>query len=183
MAFVHLKTDALGGWTNPDGLRVYFGTNEAKVVREGAFEDLDSGGSHVTEVIIDMTTLPTVASGDIQIQGETLIPKGAFLERVEVLVTKETTTASGTLSVGLVKQDRVTTISNTGILNALATVGDGTDLGENTSLTKGSTGVGVLIGTVTAFTGLITASAGTADFTTGVVRLRISWVMPLAADI
>jgi hypothetical protein len=184
MAFVHLKADAQGAWLNSDGLRIYFGTNEAKVTREGEPRMVDSGGTHVTEVIIDTTALPTVASGDVQIQGETIIPNGAFLERVETLVLKETTSGgSAALNVGLVRQDRSTAISTTGILAACTDVVDGTDLGENVSRAKGGTAAGTLIGTKLTNTGLITAHATTADFTAGVVRVRIHWYIPLAADL
>lgn len=187
MAVVHLKTDALGGWTNPDGLRVYFGPSEATVTRVGEYKYLTDGGNHVTEVIVALASLPTVASGNQQILSETIIPNGAFIEAVDILVLKETAGANANFNLGLVDQDRATEIDFDGLLAAADVFNGGTDLGMVERYEKDGGAVttegGALIGTKITNSGLLVGFADTGDFTAGVLRCKIHWYIPLAADL
>ena len=170
---------------NADGLAIRYGTSEATVGATGAHVTMAEGGVHVVEVVIDLAALPTAASGNEQIQSETVtIPNGAFIEKVEILVTEEpTTSGSPNLDLGLVDQDRSTELDFNGLLAAADAFETGTDLGARVEYVKGTTEAGALIGTVLTNTGLITASADTADWTDGVVKARIYYSMPLAADL
>lgn len=179
MAVVDLNSNE---WHNADGLLVLTGTDEAIINRGG--EALRGDGRHVVEVTIDLTDLPTVASGDEQIVSENvLIPNGAFIEQVDVLVTKETAGTNANLDLGLVDQDRSTEIDFNGFLAAADAFNAGTDLGLLTSYTVGTTEAGALIGTKITNTGLITCSAETADWTAGVIKVRIFYSIPLSADL
>lgn len=172
-------------YTNADGLTWHFGAAEDTGTRSGAFSTMDSGGRHVVEVIIDLDALPTAASGDEQIQDDTIvIPAGAFIEEVQVLVVEEpTTSGSPNLDLGLVRTDRSTELDFNGFLAAADAWETGTDLGTKTTYVKGTTEVGALVGTVLANSGLITASADTADWTDGTVKVKIFYHIPLAADL
>lgn len=180
MAVVSLKPNS---YINADGL-ITFGPGSARTVTRGGEQDFD--GRHFTHVIIALASLPTVASGNKQIVADNVtIPNGAFIEQVDVLVLKEPTDASGTanLDFGLVDQDRSTEIDFNGFLAAADAFNAGTDLGKLTSYTVGTTEAGVLIGTKITNTGLLVANPETADFTGGVVEIRVYWTVPLTADL
>jgi hypothetical protein len=176
-------------WTNDDGLKVYFGAGEAVETKAGEYQFF--GGTHCTEVILDLlalSTAATAASGnEVIIADNVLIPNGAFIERVEVFVLKETAGANANLDLGLVDQDRSTEIDFNGLLAAADAFNAGTDLGgvhtfqklDGTLTTEG----GALIGTKITNTGILTASADTADWTAGVLRIRIYWYVPLSGDL
>lgn len=181
MAVVDLNTNE---WVNQDYLLVNFGTNRARAQRGGEYSML-ADGRHCVEVTINLATLPTAASGDEQIVADNVyIPNGAFIEQVDVLVTKEpTTSGSPNLDLGLVDQDRSTEIDFNGLIAAGDGWETGTDLGTLFTYVKGTTEAGALIGTKITNTGLITASADTADWTAGVIKCRIYYSMPLSADL
>lgn len=160
-----------------------FGTAQARATRVGEYMDTASG-RHCVEATIALATLPTVASTNTQIIDDSVtIPNGAFIEQIEVLVTKETAGASATFNLGLVNQDRSTVISATGFLSAAAAFNAGTDLGKLTTYTLGTTGAGAFVGAKITTTGLLLASASTADFTAGVIKVRIYYSIPAAADL
>lgn len=170
-------------WLNTDGQLVKFGTDKARVIRVGEYMDTQSG-RHCVEATIDLTTLPTVASANTMILDDSVsIPNGAFLEEVTVLVTKETAGASATFTLGLVQQDRSTVTGATAILAANADINAGTDLGLNKTYVKGTSQAGTLIGTKLTTTNLLLASASTADFTAGVIKVRIFYSVPAPADL
>lgn len=178
MAVVHLKTVT----KNADGLVVAYGINEATVTRAGEYRT--NATRRQTEVIVDLSTLPTVASGNKQIVSETsLIPNGAFIEQIDVFVTKETAGTNANLDLGLVDQDTSTEIDFNGLLAAADAFNGGTDLGSLTTYVLGTTEVGALVGTRLTNTGLITANAETADFTAGILKVTIFWSIPVTADV
>jgi hypothetical protein len=182
MAVVALTT----GYNNADGLRQRYGVNEATVQRGGEYSRL-SDGRHCVEVTLDLLALSTActaASGnECIICDNVTIPNGAFIEELVVVVTKETAGVNANLDLGLVDQDRSTEIDFNGFLAASDDWNAGTDLGTVTSFKVGSTEVGALVGTKITNTGLITASPDTADFTAGVLKIRIFYSTPLAADL
>lgn len=179
MAVVTLKT---GVELNGDNLAVQYPRARGTELRGGELATTD--GKHVTEVFIDLPSLATAASGNEQIVAENVtIPAGAFIEKVEVFVTKETAGVNANLDLGFVKAvDRSTEIDFNGLLAAADAFNGGTDLGTTTEFVVGTTEAGALIGTQLAYTGLITASADTADFTAGVLRVRIYWSVVLPAN-
>lgn len=181
MAYVGRQTTTT--WLNNDGQYIKFGTDEAAATNVGEYRTL--GARRSVECIIDCSNLPTQASGNIQIQSDTVdIPIGAFIEEVRLTVIKETTAGGGAaLNVGLVNTDRATVISDTAFVAANTTVADGTDLGEVVTLTKGSAGAGALIGTKITTAGLITAFPTVASFTAGTVKCEIFYSMPLSTDL
>lgn len=181
MAVVDLNTNE---WHDPDGLLRLYGTDRARVSRGGEYSRLADGQSLVS-VIIDLATLPTVASGNEQIVCDNVyVPAGAFITKVRVTVLEEPTTAGAPdLDLGLVDQDRTTEIDFNGLLAAADAFETGTDLGRIVEYTLGTTEAGALIGTQITNTGLITASPVTADWTDGTIKVDIEFYMPLTADL
>ncbi|HEY6020498.1 MAG TPA: hypothetical protein VIY48_11515 [Candidatus Paceibacterota bacterium] len=166
-------------WDNPDGLRVEF-PGDAGVVTRGGEVDFD--GRHLTKAVIDLTALPTVASGNQQIILEnSVIPAGAIVEQVDMLVEKAAVGVNATLDIGFVKPDRTTENDFNGLIAARATAA--MTLGLLIETTSGGTAAGALLGTKIASDGILTANANTADFTAGKVEVRIYWSIPLAADV
>jgi hypothetical protein len=178
MAVVSLKSP----WVNNDGLAVQLPGDAGTVKRWG---EVQLNGRHCIQGAINLAALPTAASGDEQIQSETVIvPSGALIEQVDVLVTKEpTTSGSPNLDLGLVRTDRTTELDYNGLLAATDTWETGTDLGAFVSYVKGSTEAGALIGTRLTNAGLITASPDTADWTAGVIIVRVYFSFVNSADV
>lgn len=181
MAVVSLRPTN-GSYLNDDGLLVKLPAGASFVNRGGNHQSSD--GKHMTEVFIDLSALPTAASGDEQIVLENVvIPSGAFIEKVEVFVTKEPTTAGApNLDLGFVKTDRSTELDFNGLLAAADAFEAGTDLGVLVTYDTATTEAGALIGTQLTDDGILTASADTADWTAGVIRVRVYWSIVLAAD-
>lgn len=167
---------------NADGLLVYYGAGEATVTRGGEYSLF--GGNHVTEVIIDLPSLDLVAgSNEMIVADNVTIPNGAMIDKVEVTVMEVTAGSSSTIDLGLIDQDRTTEIDFDGLLVNATTTWHTADIGTVVSYVQGTSQGGALVGTVLTNTGLITASADTADFTDGVLKVRIFWSVPLAADL
>lgn len=154
-------------WRNADGLNVWFGPAEGTSGLGG--EQCTVGDNRVQELVITLTDLTTSAQ---YLDEHFELPKGAFIEQVELVVlTAATSGGSATLNVGLSQSDDSTTISDTAIVNALAVAS--LTAGSKFSLVKGTTGAGTSIGTVLSVNGLFTAKAGTAVFTAGKVAVRV----------
>lgn len=156
-------------WLNNDGLYLKSGTDAATVNKAGEYE-LD-GPAHLIEATITLSGL--TASPVIQ-SDQVFFPKGARIEKVEVVTQTAATGAGAVLNVGLVRSsDRSTAIDADGFVAALP-LASMDAAGETTVLTAGSTYAGSSIGTTTAtYVGMITADYDTAAFTAGVVKVRI----------
>lgn len=165
------------------GLLNKYGTDKSRATRWGEFADTASG-LHCVKGMVALASLPTQASGNKQIVDDTVtIPNGAFIEKIVVLVTKETAGVNANFNLGLVDQDRSTEIDFDGFLAAADAFNGGTDLGTITEFVVGTTEVGALVGTKITNTGLIVAWPDTGDFTAGVLDIRIYYSMPLTADL
>lgn len=182
MAVVDLSTN---DWLNADGLFIRYGADEVKVQRGGEYNRI-ADGRHMVSVVIALASLPTAASGNEQIVAEGVtIPNGAFVDLIRVTVLKEPVSAANAanLDFGLVDQDRTTEIDFNGFLAAADAFESGTDLGRVTEYTLGTTEAGALVGTKITNTGLLTASADTADWTAGVIKVDVEYYIPLTADL
>jgi hypothetical protein len=169
-----------GTYKDNDGLFRKYGTTKAVPTIGGEFRS--PGENRVTEFVIDLTTL----TASPVIQSDVIWwPSGTNnqIEQVEV-ITEVAGTGGTSFSVGLVKQDRTTVLSNTAFINAML-LADVDAVGEKKILTAGSTAAGNLIGAVAGAyvgnfgtnptePGLITALAS-GTFATGRVRVRVMW--------
>lgn len=160
-----------GNWTNNDGLFIQFGTSKATPTTMGDFQS--PGETRNLEFTIDMATLTTSPV----IQGNTtFLPSGAFIESVETDV--EVAGAGGTsISIGTMRNDRSTVISNTALLNAQVLTSHDAAGEKNIYTVPAAGGGGSLVGTTTSFTdggAYITAlCAGT--YSAGRMKVRIKY--------
>lgn len=173
-------------WFNNDGLMILYGTSEGTVGTVGEYM-LKGTPYHFVEATITLANLPAynaTTDSDVQILSDTvLIPNGAFLEKLEIQTFKETTGSSANLDIGLIDQDRVTEIDWDGILIAGDDFNGGTDLGTLYTYVKGTTDAGALMGTKITNSGYLTARADTADFTAGIIKVRLYYTVPLSGDL
>lgn len=157
-----------GNWMNNDGLFVQFGTSKAVPTTMGDF--LSYGEWRDIEFTADLTTGQPLATAGTYIMGNTtMLPTGVFIESVNYSV--ETAGAGGTsISVGTMRADRTTSISNTNLSAAIATAS--LTAGANVTVFTGG-----IVGTTTSFTdgfAYITATTiGT--YTAGKVKFRIRY--------
>ncbi len=166
-------------WMNSDGLMQWFGISEATKGQGGEFAGV-ANNLHCTE--FRDVALATVAASTSPyiLDDNVLIPSGARIVKVVVIVTTETTGVNANLDLGLVDQDRATEIDFNGLLAAADIFNAGTDIdgiyeflpiGQSAATTEG----GALLGTATSNTGYVTANYDTAAFTAGVVTIQIYW--------
>lgn len=171
-----------GNWFNNDGLYLEFGVTKPTVEHAGTFSM--GGPNRVTELVVNLVPLTTTPA----IQANNLffpIGTNIQIEKVEV-VTEIAATGGTSFSLGLMKQDRTTVLSNTAFIAAMITAEVDT-IGETKLVIKGTAAAGNYtaattedgayignFGTNPTEMGYITAlAAGT--FTTGRVRVRIYW--------
>lgn len=167
-------------WMNGDGLYVTFGAEKAQPSKGGAVSTL--GANKLVEAVIsDFTKLGTTAeiigTEDGGASFGVIIPKGAFIEKVEILMTTAATSAgSATLDIGLIKSsDRSTAIDDDGLAAAVALTAIDAD-GDVVELVQGSTGHGALVGTTLTENGVLCVSYNTAAFTAGAAKVRVYYV-------
>lgn len=179
MSVVSLKSDVR---TNEDGLRIWGPASAQTLTRGGELVSAD--GKHCSEVYIPLASVAAYDSGNQTIVSENVaIPAGAFIEKVEIFVTKETAGSNANLDIGLVRTDRSTELDFNGLITAGDDFNGGTDLGASYSYVKGTTDAGALVGTKLAYTGILTANAETANFSAGVIRVRVYWSIPHSNDV
>ena len=165
----------MGFWFDNDGLYRQYGVTKAVPEVGGDFHR--EGEYRILEYFLDLTTLTPFTTVVIP-SNTTFIPSGVFVESVDVIVETAAAGATATLNVGLIANDRVTVSSATGFINAMtvATMVQGANL----HLVVGSAFVGGYVGALagTPNTGYLIATANTANFTAGKLRIRINYRTP-----
>lgn len=126
-------------------------------------------------IVLSATAYPFGATNYI-IDDTTVLGAGMRIQEVETFVETAGAGATATLDIGLMRTDRTTVTSATGIL-AGKTVASMT-AGEKQVLTVGSTFAGALIGTTTANVNHFTVRVNTANFTAGVIRVKVRYYKP-----
>lgn len=159
-----------GSWLSPDGDFRQYGTSKAIPTTMGDY--LSYGETREIEFTVDLTTLTTTPA----IQGNTtFFPSNVFVEAVEV-DTEVAATGGTSFSVGTMRLDRSTVVSNTAFVNAQVLASHDV-AGEKTILTGGSTSAGGLIGTTTSFTdnGVYITALAAGTYSAGRVKVRIKY--------
>jgi hypothetical protein len=159
-------------WHNDDGLFVRFGRKEGETQVAGEYRGV--GQLHEVQVLVDFARLNDVAAGTEQILSDTVrIPATAHLKAAEFYVETAFVGASGTLSFGLIDEDRATAFDADGIdatiaVTAIDAIGD--------TITCD----GALINTTLTNTTplLITATNATTAFTAGKGYLTLQYYTP-----
>ncbi len=161
-----------GSWMNNDGLYVQYGTQKAVPTTTGDY--LSYGEWRDIELTIDLTAL---SATPLILANTTFFPSNVFVESVNYDVEVAAVGAS-TLSVGTMRLDRTTPVSNTSFLNAVVQ-GSLTPSGtSNTYTVPGAGAGGGALGTTTSFTDngvYITATGTGTAFTAGRVKVRIRY--------
>lgn len=162
-------------WYNSDNLYIQYGTDEAIPIPGG---DTNRQGESNQELIFKLTAT-AIPSADTVLDYNLMIPKNARISQVDLIA--ETACTSGgaaTLNIGLQKVDHSTSVSTTGLVNALAMTGNLDTAGKLIRINVGSTGAGGKIGITTAENDVISTSWGTAAFTAGVIVVKVYYYFP-----
>lgn len=171
----------MGTWLNNDGLYIKYNTTEVTPTDGGELSTL--GSLHEVEFGLDLVNLST--SANTFLSDTVVIPNGARVEKVVLVVeTAATSGGSATLDIGLIDQDRSTAFDDDGLVAALA-LAEMSDAGAVITFVNGAdstpageSGDGALVGTTLSNSGLVIASANTAVFTAGRLKVRIYWYKP-----
>lgn len=161
------------GYLNKDGLWVRFGTEKIVVAAGGEYPS--AGDKREVEVKVDISKLTTTQNSIIAGFDGLVFDRNTFIEEVEVMAEVGAATITS-WSFGLSRLDRTTELDYDGFVAAqlLATIDTA---GERTTLTKGSTGAGALIGTTLAYPGLPVAYIAGATGT-GILKVRVKFYVP-----
>lgn len=156
-------------WTN-DGLTLFYGTDKAIPTTAGDYMSYgENRTAEVTINIADLTTTNAIVVG----ANTTWLAAGMIVDSV---IVEATTVVTGitSLSVGLTKDDRTTSISDTALVAAIP-IANLNVAGETTVLTGGVTYAGTVVGTTVGadngyFSAKIAGSAGT-----GIVKVLVKY--------
>lgn len=151
-----------------NGLYRKYGTDAATATTGGDYAM--PGPNRIAEVDVNVASLTTTA---LILSDTTFIPAGVFVDKVELIATTAVATITS-ISVGLMKYDRTTAVSDTALADAVV-VADLNAAGETKTLTGPAAGggAGTKVGTTTGsdpayITAKIAGSPGT-----GVVKIRV----------
>ncbi len=164
-----------GSWTNNDGLYIQYGTSKSTATTMGDY--LSYGDTRE----IEFTITPSGLTTSPVIQGNTtFLPTGVFIESLETHVDGTAPAGGTSISIGTMRADRTTGISNTNLLNAQVLASHDA-AGETNLYTVGTGGAGTggaLIGTITSFTdsfAYITALCAGTYTGAGTMKVRIRY--------
>lgn len=162
-----------GNWFNNDGLYIQYGTSKAVPTTMGDFVMPGEWRD------IEFTLTPSTLTTSPVIQGNTtFIPTGVFIESIETHV-EGTPPAGGTsISIGTMRADRTTVLSNVSLLNLQVLASHDAAGESNTYTTSVAAGGGTSIGTITSFPdgfAYITALAAGTYTGAGTMKVRIRY--------
>lgn len=162
-----------GNWMNNDGMFLQFGTSKAIPTTMGDF--LSYGETRD----IEFTLTPSTLTATPAIQGNTtFLPTGVYIESI-MTQAEATPPAGGTsISIGTMRADRSTVISNVALLNLQVLASHNTAGETNTYFESVAAGGGTSVGTITNFPdgfAYITALAAGTYTGAGTMKVRIRY--------
>ena len=179
----------MANWRNDDNLLVKFGTAKATSSWGGEYMTMN-GGKHVIEFDVDLLDAGLSATDAIVPNTDTLwIPKGAFIEEVQAVVTETITGSTPNLDLGLIYYTAAGVLTELDY-DGLIIAGDFSDpgtIGEvHTYRSAGSVptaqaDVGALVGTTLATTAAkyyFSWSEETNSYTAGALKIRVVYYVP-----
>jgi len=172
-------------WVNDDGLRIRFGRGLAQVTRGGEFSDADGGRTLVEVDVVgtDLKAFNDATDPTTILDWNTRIPPGAYLEAAELDVQVAFAGATATLTLGLVKaSDQVAAFTDLDADGIDATIAVTAIAAAGDTITCDGALIGTVLGTDSGGY-LVSAEAGTANFTAGKAKLRIWYRMPLDSSL
>lgn len=162
-----------GNWMNNDGLYVQYGTSKAVPTTAGDYQMPGEWRD------IELTITPSTLTASPAVQANTtMIPSGVFIESVNVTVDNVAPAGGTSISVGTLRADRTTVVSNTAFVNAQVLANHDAPGESNTYTQPGAGAGGGLIGTVTNFTdgfAYISALAAGTYTGAGTIKVRIRY--------
>jgi len=162
-------------YTDIGGLRQKFGVEQTVSGTGGEYKTYGELREVEFSLTLNAANFPFGATNYI-LDENVFIPAGVRIQEVETYVETAGAGATATLDIGLIRTDATTVVSATGFV-AAKTVATMTT-GEKVVLVPGSTFAGALIGTTIANVGYVTARVNTANFTAGVIKIRIRYYRP-----
>jgi hypothetical protein len=162
-------------WFDNSGLFQVYGVDQATTENGGEYKTFGELREIEISLTLNATNFAFGATNYIPFDN-IFVPAGVRIQEVETFVETAGAGATATLDVGLMRTDRSTVTSATGLV-AGKTVASMT-AGEKVVLTVGSTFAGALIGTTTANVNYITVRVNTANFTAGVIKVRVRYYRP-----
>lgn len=166
-------TAVTGQFLNADGLLVKYGLAEATAARGGFLNKL--GNTDTIEFELNVADL--IEATETVLSDVVFLPKGVYVYSTEVYVITATAGSNANLDLGWIDLDR----SSNPDEDALIDAGDGwhaAAAGTSETYILAGTEAGTQYGIITATPKLITAGADTALFTSGVIRIRINYMVP-----
>lgn len=161
----------MGTWLNNDGLELKYGIDKTKADLVGEFRY--DGPVRCLEIDLVAVRMPAVASNSVVIEDTNSLPKGAVIERIEIVKYTTFVGSGATLNIGLIDTDRSSNASANALVDA-ATIAELNAGGTNVA---GWVGAGVNAAALTA-PKLITWEVDTAAITQGDGELRIYYSVP-----
>jgi hypothetical protein len=169
----------MGSWLNPDGLKLYYGTEktELAIIGEHKFD----GPRKLLEMKFDYTRIldyfPGEVSddaGELVVSEGAVLPAGAQIEAVEVVCYTDWDSAGDAfvLNVGTIDTDRTSNGDHDSLIDAM------TQAEAITGGTNDSGWVGTAVGTVLSTPKLITWEVNGAEPTAGEGAIRIYYSVP-----
>src|SRR4051812_5367664 len=100
-------------WINSDGLQVRFGTFEGLAGRAGDYRT--NTGIKLLEFAVNLVDITSATAGANILDYNSVLDKGALIEKVEVETTVAVTGTNATLNFGLARSDTTTEIDFDGL--------------------------------------------------------------------
>ncbi len=158
-------------YTNPDGLKIRFGTGKAKAALVGS----PSPRGRIKELVAILDYSRFAPFGETTVIDEmtsAVIPAGALITKATFIPTTAFVGSGATLTIGTYKTDGTTVLDEDGIDATIAVTAIDA-VGEQVAC-DGAQVAGVAI----TFDAYVSALVGTANFTAGRGELIIEYIMP-----
>lgn len=162
-------------WLDNSGLFQVYGVDQATTENGGEYKTYGELREIELSLTLNAANFPFGATNYVPFDN-IYIPAGVRIQEVETYVETAGAGATATLDVGLIRTDRTTVVSATAFV-AAKTVASMTT-GEKVVLGVGTSFAGALIGTTIANVGHPTVRVNTANFTAGVIKIRIRYYRP-----
>ena len=162
-------------YTDIGGLRQKFGVEQTVSGTGGEYKTFGELREIEFTLTLNAVNFPFGATNYI-LDENVFMPAGVRIQEVETYVETAGAGATATLDIGLLRTDGTTVTSANGLIIAKTVAS--MVAGEKVVLSSNTGFGGALIGTTTANVNYVTARVNTANFTAGVIKIRIRYYRP-----
>lgn len=162
-------------YTDIGGLRQKFGVEQTVSGTGGEYKTFGELREIEFTLTLNAVNFPFGATNYI-LDENVFMPAGVRIQEVETYVETAGAGATATLDIGLLRTDGTTVTSANGLVIAKTVAS--MVAGEKVVLSSNTGFGGALIGTTTANVNYVTARVNTANFTAGVIKIRIRYYRP-----